>query len=104
MRIVPYLNNDDLYDIESMSVIIKAIPFEDSFVPAFLINVNSENYEVTLDELSSLMDGLEIAMKHVDGLISWAIQPQKPSEASSVPDDVMEELLSDEDDEGDCEE
>lgn len=101
MRIVPYLGNDDLNEIESLSVIIKAIPFEDSYVPTFFLTVNSEEYEMDLDELTALMDGLEIAMKHIDNMINWAIQsPGTPEEVSedSIPPEILDKFLDDDED------
>jgi radical SAM superfamily enzyme YgiQ (UPF0313 family) len=46
MRIIPYNGEENLEDIESLSVIIKAIPFENSFVPAFFIQSPEEDYRL----------------------------------------------------------
>jgi hypothetical protein len=98
MRIVPYSNNDDLDNIESMAVIIKAIPFEDSFVPTFFLNINSEDHPIDLDELNALMDGLEIAMKHVDSMINWLIRsPSMVDDDAIVPPEMLEEIMEQED-------
>lgn len=74
MRIIPYNGEENLEDIESLSVIIKAVPFEDSFVPAFFIQSPEEDYPMSLDELNCLMDGIEIAHKSVDHIIAFLLQ------------------------------
>jgi hypothetical protein len=74
MRIIPYNGEENLEDIESLSVIIKAVPFENSFVPAFFIQSPEEEYPMSLDELNCLMDGIEIAHKNVDHIISFLLQ------------------------------
>ncbi len=74
MRIIPYNGEENLEDIESLSVIIKAVPFEDSFVPAFFIQSPEEEYPMSLDELNCLMDGIEIAHKSVDHIIAFLLQ------------------------------
>ena len=38
MRIIPYNGEENLEDIDSLSIVIKAVPFEGSFVPAFFIH------------------------------------------------------------------
>jgi hypothetical protein len=100
MRIVPYSDNDDIDNIESLSVIIKAIPFEGSFVPVFFLNVNSEDHEISLDELNALMDGLEIATKHIDSMIDWMIQPiYGIKETNEIPPEILDKLLDGDDEE-----
>jgi hypothetical protein len=74
MRIIPYNGEENLEDIESLSIIIKAVPFENSFVPAFFIQSPEEDYPMSLDELNCLMDGIEIAHKSVDHIISFLLQ------------------------------
>lgn len=74
MRIIPYNGEENLEDIESLSIIIKAVPFEKSFVPAFFIQSPEEEYPMSLDELNCLMDGIEIAHKNVDHIISFLLQ------------------------------
>lgn len=100
MRIVPYLGNDDLNNIESLSIIVKAIPFEGSYVPTFFLSINSEDYEIDLDELTALMDGLEIATKHVDNMINWMIQSPDPQEAplDTIPPEILDKFLDNDED------
>ena len=74
MRIIPYNGEENLEDIESLSVIIKAVPFENSFVPAFFIQSPEEDFPMSLDELNCLMDGIEIAHKSVDHIIAFLLQ------------------------------
>lgn len=74
MRIIPYNGEENLEDIESLSVIIKAVPFENSFVPAFFIQSPEEEYPMSLEELNCLMDGIEIAHKNVDHIIAFLLK------------------------------
>lgn len=53
---------------------IKAIPFEDSFVPAFLIVSPDDNYEMDIDEINALMDGVEIAKARLDEIIDYLLR------------------------------
>ena len=69
MRIVPYSSDDDLEDFETLTIIIKAVPFEDGFIPAFYISSPSDDYMMSIDELAALMDGVEIANKSIDSII-----------------------------------
>lgn len=74
MRIIPYNGEENLEDIESLSIIIKAVPFEGSFVPAFFIQSPEDNYPMNLDEINSLMDGVEIARNSLDHIIAYLIR------------------------------
>lgn len=74
MRISNYNSEINLQDIESLSIMIKAIPFEDSFVPAFLIVSPDDNYEMDIDEINALMDGVEIAKARLDEIIDYLLR------------------------------
>ena len=74
MRIIPYDSDQNLEDIESLSIIIKAVPFEDSYVPAFFIQSPEEEYPMSLDEMNCLMDGIEIAKRSVDNIIAFILK------------------------------
>jgi hypothetical protein len=74
MRISNYNSEINLQDIESLSIMIKAIPFEDSFVPAFLIVSPDDNYEMDIDEINALMDGVEIAKARIDEIIDYLLR------------------------------
>lgn len=74
MRIIPYDSDQNLEDIESLSIIIKAVPFEGSYVPAFFIQSPEEEYPMSLDEMNCLMDGVEIAKRSVDQIIAFILQ------------------------------
>ena len=75
MRIIPYNGaEDNLEDIESLTVIIKTVPFEDGYVPAFFIQSPGEDYSMSLDELNCLMDGVEIAQKNLDQIIAFMLK------------------------------
>ena len=74
MRISNYDSEINLQDIESLSIMIKAIPFENSFVPAFLIVSPDDNYEMDIDEINALMDGVEIAKARLDEIIDYLLR------------------------------
>jgi hypothetical protein len=73
MRIVNYPHNYNLNDIETLSITIKAVPFEGYFVPAFVITSPDDEYEIDLDEVNCLMDGIEIAQKKIDDIINFIL-------------------------------
>lgn len=74
MKITPYNGDQNLEDIESLSIIIKTVPYEDSFVPAFFIQSPEEDYPMSLDEMNCLMDGVEIARKSLDQIIAFILK------------------------------
>jgi len=74
MRITSFNSDINLEDIESLQIIIKAVPFEDRYVPAFVIMSPEDKYEMTIDELNSLMDGIEIARNKVDEIITYILR------------------------------
>jgi hypothetical protein len=74
MRIVNYPHNYDLNEIETLSITIKAVPFEGYYVPAFVMISPDDDYEITIDELNCLMDGIEIANKKVDDIIDFILK------------------------------
>jgi hypothetical protein len=74
MRISNYDSELNLQDIESLSVMIKAVPFENSFVPAFLIISPDDNYQMDIDEINALMDGVEIAKARLDEIIDYLLR------------------------------
>jgi hypothetical protein len=87
MRIIPYNGEENLEDIESLSVIIKAVPFENSFVPAFFIQSPEEDYPMSLDELNCLMDGVEIAHKSIDHIIAFLLQQSFDRQDRGIKDE-----------------
>lgn len=74
MRIIPYDGSENLEDIASLSIVIKAVPFEGSYVPAFFIQSPEEDYPMSLDEMNCLMDGVEIAKRSVDQIIAFILK------------------------------
>jgi len=98
MRIVPYSSDEEIDSFPTITIVIKSIPFEDSYVPACVINTSSEDYIITLDELNSLMDGLEIVSKQVDQMINFLISP-KMIDPDNLPEGMFFEFdVDDEDD------
>jgi hypothetical protein len=71
MRIVPYEGSSSLEDLNNLYIIIKAVPFEDAFAPAMIIVSPDNEYNVTLDELNCLMDGIEMAQEKISEVIAF---------------------------------
>lgn len=74
MRIVNYEDNPNLNEIESLAIMIKAIPFENGFVPAFIILSPDDEYSMSIDEINALMDGVEIAQTRLDEIIDYILR------------------------------
>lgn len=74
MRIVPYDGEEDLEDIPTLSLIIKAVPFENGYAPAFTLVAPDDNHFISINEANCLMDGIEIARDRVDELIALMLQ------------------------------
>ena len=100
MRIIPYDDNTDIEEIESVFLLIKAVPFEGTYVPAYSLVAPSDDYFIKMDEIHCLMDGVEIAENKLDELISMMLQ----SRIGKLRDDAIlydqEEEEDDEDDIG----
>jgi hypothetical protein len=73
MRIIPFKDKVDLEDIDSLYIIVKAVPFEDGFVPATVVVSPDNNHVLSLDELHALMDGLEIAQERISEVIDFIV-------------------------------
>jgi len=103
MRIVPYDSEESIEEIGTIAILIKAIPFEGSFVPAYSLIAPSDDYFIKLDELNSLMDGIEIAREKLDELIAIMLQGKIAERLmQSDDDDIMydQDKEVDEDDNG----
>lgn len=77
MRIVPYESNEDVEEIQSLGIIIKAIPFENGYAPVFALIAPSDDYIITIEEASCLMDGVEIAGLKIDSIIAEMLQSKR---------------------------
>jgi hypothetical protein len=73
VRIIPYKEKNDLEDINSLYVLVKSVPFEGGFAPAVVVVSPDNNHILTLDELHSLMDGIEIAQERISEVIDFII-------------------------------
>lgn len=101
MRITPYEGSQSLEEIDSLSIIIKSVPFGESYAPAFVLVCPSEDYPITIEEASCLMDGLEIANEKIDELIAFILQGNMDAYlGQSGSEDTDEEEEFDEDDIG----
>lgn len=76
-RIIPFSDDRYVSDYENLEIIIKAIPYEDGFAPVFYISSPSDDYEMNIDELVCLMDGVEMAKRNIDEIISFLISPKR---------------------------
>lgn len=88
MRIENFNSDINLEDIESLQIIVKAVPFENTYVPAFVIMSPDEQYSMTIDELNALMDGIEIARNKVDEIISYILRKKIFKEDREDDDDT----------------
>lgn len=74
MRIIAFDGDNELENIPSLAIIIKAVPFENSFVPAFFIQSPDDDHDMNIDELNALMDGVEIAQRSIDRIIAFILK------------------------------
>lgn len=74
MRIVNFDEDVDLEDIPSLQIIIKAVPFENSYVPSLIIMSPDQEYSMSIDELNALMDGVEIARNKIDEILTYILK------------------------------
>lgn len=98
MRIIPY--DDDgiqLEDIRAMGVYIKAVPFEDGYVPAMTLIAPDDDYTMSIDELNCLMDGVEIARSRIDELITYILKSSGVRELFLSAEDFEDDEEEDDD-------
>ena len=74
MKISNFEDNTDLEDVKSLQIIIKAVPYERSYLPVFVIMSPDDNYSMSIDEVNSLMDGVEIAKSKLDEIINFILR------------------------------
>lgn len=74
MKISNFEDNSELEDIKSLQIVIKAVPYEGSFLPVFVIMSPDDNYSMSIDEINSLMDGVEIARSKLDEIINYILK------------------------------
>jgi hypothetical protein len=114
MRIVNFDNDMEFEEIESLQLVIKAVPFENGFAPSFVIMSPTEEYGISIDELNALMDGIEIAKNKIDEIITHLLRStifdkngkdkfnytnEEFNELFEVVEDLDEIEIDDEDDE-----
>ncbi|MEY3921524.1 MAG: hypothetical protein RL634_1285 [Bacteroidota bacterium] len=114
MRIVNFDNEMEFEEIPSLQIVIKAVPFENGFVPSFVIMSPTEEYGISIDELNALMDGIEIAKNKIDEIITHILKTkifdnngkdkydytnEEFNEQFEVIEDLDEIEIEDEDDE-----
>jgi hypothetical protein len=102
VRIVPYEGDESLDELETLSIIIKAVPFEDGYAPAFMLVAPTDNHFISIDEANCLMDGVEIASSRLDELIAMMLQSKIAERLRGDSDDEVELIFEvEEDDEDD---
>ena len=74
MRIVNFDEDIEYEDIPSLQIVIKAIPFENNYVPSLVIMSPNDQYPMSIDELNALMDGIEIAKNKIDEIITYILK------------------------------
>lgn len=95
MRIVPYTGKINIEDLDTLYVIIKAVPFEGGFAPAVVIVSPDNDHLLSIEELGSLMDGFEIAEERVSEIIDFVAHKNTYSSIEIVED--SDHTLEDED-------
>lgn len=90
MKISNFEDNTDLEDVKSLQIIIKAVPYERSYLPVFVIMSPDDNYSMSIDEVNSLMDGVEIAKSKLDEIINFILRKKifNEDEDDEVDDDI----------------
>lgn len=96
MRIVPYTEQTSIEDLDNLYILIKAVPFDDSFAPAVVIVSPDDHHLLSVEELGSLMDGLEIAQERISEIIDFISHKKSYMSIEIV---TGEEDFDDEDDE-----
>lgn len=103
MRIIPYSERANIEDLDTLYVIVKAVPFEGGFAPAVVIVSPDDNHLLSIEELGSLMDGFEIAQERISEIIDFIAHKKTYSTIEVVQDDDNtfddEDFEEDEDDE-----
>jgi hypothetical protein len=95
MKIVPYNSRENLEDLNTLHILIKAVPFENGFAPAMVIVSPDDNYSLNLDELHCLMDGIEIAENKISEIIDYIINTKTFNFHRNLQQEIYED---DEDD------
>ena len=73
MRIVSNSDKTDLEDLNTLYIIVKAVPFENGYAPATVVVSPDDNHVLSIDELGCLMDGLEIAQERISEVIDFIV-------------------------------
>ena len=92
MKISNFEDNTDLEDVKSLQIIIKAVPYERSYLPVFVIMSPDENYSMSIDEVNSLMDGVEIAKSKLDEIINFILRKKIFNEVEDDDDEVDDDI------------
>lgn len=98
MRIVPHKDKTPVEDLNTLYILIKAVPFEKGFAPAVVIVSPDDDHLLGIEELGALMDGLEIAEERVSEIIDF-ISHNKMYTTIEIDNDYEEDDDEDEDDE-----
>ncbi len=91
MKISNFEDNTDLEDVKSLQIIIKAVPYERSYLPVFVIMSPDDNYSMSIDEINSLMDGVEIAKSKLDEIINFILRKKIFNENEEDNDDEVDD-------------
>lgn len=94
MKISNFEDNTDLEDVKSLQIIIKAVPYERGYLPVFVIMSPDENYSMSIDEINSLMDGVEIAKSKLDEIINFILRKKIFNEDEDDDDEVNDDIGS----------
>lgn len=74
MKISNFEDNTELEDIKTLQIVIKAVPYERGYLPVFVIMSPDDSYNMSIDEINALMDGVEIAKSKLDEIINFVLR------------------------------
>ena len=96
MKISNFEDNSELEDIKSLQIIIKAVPYENTYLPVFVITCPDDDYNMSIDEINSLMDGVEIAKGKLDEIINYILRKkifmEDNDDSNSIEGDEQDDI------------
>ena len=88
MRIIP-TDDINLLELDTVAAIVRLVPFEDEYIPHFMLMSKSDKDatdEVALAELASLQEGLYQAANKIDEMIRFLLDKMRFSKLKEFQD------------------
>ena len=79
MRIIP-TDDINLLELDTVAAIVRLVPFEDEYIPHFMLMSKSDkdtSDEIALAELASLQEGLYQAANKIDEMIRFLLDKMR---------------------------